>query len=508
MLNSRRFAILAMASLVGAVGLQFGSAPSVEARRRTSTSRLRPRPVAPPVTAAPLATLPGATPPAPTGRSTVAWVACGGQFECATVTVPIDYNLPNGAKIGIGLKRVKATNPAATKSILINPGGPSGSGIGFLEAFPALFTPAVRAEFSVIGFDPRGIGKSAALPCGSTRDRSARTGKEYIAAIKDACFNRAPDLVRSITTANTARDLDSIRAALGEDKLNYYGASYGTYLGLVYADLFPTRVGRFVIDSAVDPRLRAIELTALQYSAYEATLVDFMNRCAANRACNFSMARYDKLLLQVEARPVEFGQYAVGRGGLESITLGLIRRRQEQLLSRVLNEFENKNGSSIPEIVVLFDNALPDVNDLTNDPDGDAMYFQVACAEGFHPSASLDSPNAKLNLIYRVAPHFLYTSTSAAGSQVCAFWGQQIDTRPIPQPKPGVPGMMFVGARGDSVTPISGTRRVAAEWLGSVLVEVPTSGHAPLPDSACLNAAAGPFFLTGQLPSPAACPGG
>ncbi len=513
---SRRRASLLCIGLVCLVGLQMSPAESATAKakksKKTTTTRKLGRRALPttialaPPPGAPPATTPPAAPVAV--KSSVVWAPCGTNFDCATVTVPIDYNVPTGPSIGIALKRVKATNPSATANILINPGGPSGSGIGFLEAFPTLFPPSVRADFSIIGFDPRGVGKSAALPCGSTRDRSARTGKEYIQAIKDACTNRAPDLVRSITTANTARDLDTIRAALGEAKLNYYGVSYGTYLGLVYADLFPDRVGRFIIDSAVDPRVRAIELTVGQYAVYEATVVEFMNRCASIRACNFSLARYDKLLADVTNRPVTNEKYAIGRSSLESITLSLIRRGQEQLLSRLLNEFEARNGSSINEIIILFDSALPDINDLTNDPDGDGMYFQVACAEGFHPSASLDSPVAKLTLFNRVAPHFLATGAGAASSQACAFWGQQNDTRPVPVPKPGVPPIMFVGSRGDSVTPIVWTRKVAAEWPGSVMVEVPGSTHGPLPRSACLNEAAGTFILTGQLPAPTACLGG
>ncbi len=501
-------ATVLVASLTLITGLQMSPAESATKKKKAKpTTTRKSRVKLPPITTVATGSAPVATAAVVPATSSIVWTACG-TFECAAVPVPIDYGAPTGPSINIALKRVKATNPNA-KSILINPGGPSGSGIELVENFPTLFTPSVRADFHIIGFDPRGVRQSAALPCGSTRDRDARTGQQYIAAIKDACFNRAPDLVKSISTANTARDLDLIRAALGEEKLNYYGISYGTYLGLVYADLFPTRVGRFIIDSAVDPKLRAIELTVGQYAVYEQVLLDFMARCEASRDCPFrpgSLARYDKLLNQLAQRPVQSDRYSIGRSGLESITLNLIRGGQEPLLARALTEFENRNGSSINEIVTLFDSGLPDINDLISDPDSDGMYFQVACSEGFHPSASPDSPNAKLALFNSVAPRFLFSSTGAAGSQVCPFWGQQVDRRPQPQPRPGVPPILFTGSKLDSVTPIVWTRTVASQWPGSVLVEIPGSAHGATLRSACLTAVASTFILTGQLPPSSACP--
>jgi pimeloyl-ACP methyl ester carboxylesterase len=437
----------------------------------------------------------------------IVWNVCG-DFDCAVVNVPLDYSAPAGAQIGIALQRRRAVGPSPVGSVLINPGGPSGSGIAFLTNRPKLFSPPAREKYHVIGFDPRGVGQSAPLSCASTRERSARTSKDYIDAVRDACYNRQPDLVRSITTANTARDMEQIRIALGEPKLNYLGVSYGTYLGMVYATLFPDRVGRFMIDSAVDPSLRAIELTAGQYGVYEARVVDFLGRCSRARSCVFgpnSVQRYDALLKRLELQPLVSTGTTINRASMESITFSLVRSGLETTLSRFLLEFERGNAAAIPDLQRLFTGGLPDVNDLLNDPDGDGMYYQVACAEGFHPSASKDSPEQKLAILTANAPRFVGSAAAVAQSQACVYWGQQGDARPQPLVQPGVAPFLFFGSINDNVTPSAWTRRSATQWPGSVYVQVSGAAHGVMTNNACANEVGSIFLLTGVLPDPGVC---
>ena len=458
-------------------------------------------------TAAVGTTLLGANPAAGSTVSTLVWTPCG-TFECATLDVPRSYDNLVGPKISIGLQRAKATGPNPAGSVLINPGGPSGSGIDFLTNRPKLFTPAAREQFHIIGFDPRGIGRSTALSCASTRDRDSRTSKQYIDAVRDACYNRQPDLLPTITTANTARDMEQIRIALGEPKLNYLGVSYGTYLGLVYADLFPDRVGRFMIDSAVDPALRAIELTAGQYAVYEARVVNFMSRCAGNRTCTFgpnSLTRYEALLAKLQTTPLRDGAFVLDRATLESATFALVRQGLETTLARLLLEFERGNAAAVTELARLFDSGIPNVNDLVNDADGDGMYYQVACYEGFHSSASKDSPAAKFAILTAKAPHYSASAANLSGTQACVYWGNQTDTRPQPVAKPGVPPILFFGSINDNVTPAIGTRKVAGQWSGSVYVEIAGAAHGVMSNNTCANDAGSVFLLTGRLPLPTAC---
>jgi pimeloyl-ACP methyl ester carboxylesterase len=443
----------------------------------------------------------------PALASTIVWAVCG-EYDCATVNVPLDYSAPAGPQIAIALKRRRAVGPNPIGSVLINPGGPSGSGIDFLTNRPKLFSPPAREKYHVIGFDPRGVGQSAPLSCASTRDRSARTSKDYVDAVRDACYNRQPDLVKAITTANTARDMEQIRIALGETKLNYLGVSYGTYLGMVYADLFPDRVGRFMIDSAVDPSLRAIELTAGQYGVYEARVVDFLGRCSRSRTCTFgpnSLQRYDSLLKQLETQPLRANGLTVDRASMESITFAMIRAGLETTLARFLSEFERSNASSLPELQRIFNSALPNINDLVNDADGDGMYYQVACAEGFHPSASVDSPEQKLAVLTANAPRFVASAAGIANSKACVYWGQQNDSRPQPTAKPGLPPLLFFGSVNDNVTPAVWTKRAASQWPGSVYVQVSGAAHGVMSNNACANEVGSIFLLSGLLPDPAVC---
>ena len=201
----------------------------------------------------------------------VAWAKCyGGPFQCGTLQVPLDYGRPNGSKIGLGLTRLPATDPEhRIGSLLINPGGPGGPGAAFIvEVGPELFTPEVRARYDLVGFDPRGINSSAALRCfGNDRQwepffppfafpMTADELDQWIAAehfLDDACARRGGAIAEHMATANVARDMDRLRAALGDARLHYYGVSYGSFLGDTYANMFPDRVGRLVIDGVLDP---------------------------------------------------------------------------------------------------------------------------------------------------------------------------------------------------------------------------------------------------------------
>src|SRR6478752_5937212 len=201
----------------------------------------------------------------------IAWAKCfGGPFQCGTLQVPLDYSRPGGSTISLAVARLPATDPAhRIGSLVLNPGGPGGSGVIYtVTAGPDLYTPEVRARFDLVGFDPRGIASSSALRCfgndkpwagvftpfpfPSTDDELA----QWIAAdstLVNACDQRGGAIADHMATADVARDMDSLRAALGDSKLTYAGVSYGSYLGVTYANLFPDRVRALVVDGVLDP---------------------------------------------------------------------------------------------------------------------------------------------------------------------------------------------------------------------------------------------------------------
>lgn len=198
------------------------------------------------------------------------WGSCndaaldGAGAQCAGVVVPLDYSRPDGRTLTVAISRIPATDPDRRHGIMLsNPGGPGGPGLGMMVGLRDRLTPEVRARYDLIGMDPRGIGRSDPVNCalplptmlfsagfdafGFARDTA------LAAALAASCVAPDPEKARHITTRNTARDMDIIRSAFGERRLNYYGGSYGTYLGAVYAQMFPRRTDRMVLDSAMDP---------------------------------------------------------------------------------------------------------------------------------------------------------------------------------------------------------------------------------------------------------------
>ncbi|MGW2396004.1 alpha/beta hydrolase [Kitasatospora sp. NPDC001664] len=204
------------------------------------------------------------------GKQQLRWERCDvngdARLECTEVRVPLDYADPGGRTIGIAVSRVRAGDPAKRRGVLLmNPGGPGGPGLTLPVDIEPVLSAEVRDRYDLIGFDPRGVGQSSPVGCGLTADEmtvhhpySAATFEKDVArarSVAEKCWSKSADLLPHLTTRNTARDMDVVRAALGERRISYLGHSYGTYLGAVYTQLFPRRADRFVLDSALDPAL-------------------------------------------------------------------------------------------------------------------------------------------------------------------------------------------------------------------------------------------------------------
>ncbi len=228
------------------------------------------------------------------------WHGCTvatGRMQCASVRVPTDYANPAAGTTTIRLGRV-ASSGHSRGPLLMNPGGPGGSGIEFVGLF-ANAVPRLRAAYDLVGFDPRGVGASDPVRCLDTRQLDELTAanvppptpaqatqrSELIRREGDACRRHAGALASHMTTVETARDLDIIRAAVGSPRLDYYGASYGTFLGATYAALFPNRIGRMVLDGAVDPQLSHDQLALGQAQGFQQELDAMIDHCLALPAC-------------------------------------------------------------------------------------------------------------------------------------------------------------------------------------------------------------------------------
>ena len=266
----------------------------------------------------------------------LAWTDCGGGFQCATVQVPLDYAHPDAGSIGIAINRKPATDSARRiGSVLTNPGGPGDSGIQFLRGAVGSFSN-LNTRFDLIGFDPRGIGLSSPVRCLDGPQEDAFNALDSVlddpvekqAAI-DAdknfaagCKQRSAQVLAFVDTASAARDMDMIRAALGDAKLTYLGFSYGTYLGQHYAHLFPTHIRALALDSVVDPALEPNDFLYAQLVAFEQNLQAFLNDCRARKSaaspCTYAQSgdpgtKLMALMQRLDTTPMPVGNRSLTR---------------------------------------------------------------------------------------------------------------------------------------------------------------------------------------------------
>jgi pimeloyl-ACP methyl ester carboxylesterase len=272
------------------------------------------------------------------------WGACraGGPpapFQCATADVPLDYDQPTGATIRLALVRRPAERPdLRLGSVFVNPGGPGGSGFDFAVGLSPALPAALRQRFDVVGFDPRGVARSSAVSCWTRREydaavagtrvlgsrpvlrRSMRRARRFV----EACRGRSGALLPYVGTEYVARDLDLLRAAVGDERLTYLGFSFSTYVGTVYANLFPSRVRALTLDGAYDPvayRDRPYDYDRGQFAALDGALSRFLAWCSSRpRRCGFGRGRaaraFDALVAALEADPARVGGGTVNAASL------------------------------------------------------------------------------------------------------------------------------------------------------------------------------------------------
>lgn len=255
----------------------------------------------------------------------VTWKACNGGFECARIRVPLSYESPGGSVIELAAARLPVANRAKKiGALLVNPGGPGGSAVGYARGAVAFFSQQVVAAYDIVGVDPRGVGESTPIECldaaqsdrlisslGTPHDPAQSVAVTEVAkSVGSTCLQNSPDLTPYVGTVAAARDMDIVRAVLIEPKLNYFGKSYGTFLGLTYADLFPTKVGRFVLDGVIDPTLTNDQLAKGQAEGFQLALSAFIADCPKHADCPLpsgaakGLARIQKFLASLVGNPL------------------------------------------------------------------------------------------------------------------------------------------------------------------------------------------------------------
>src|SRR5256884_1052206 len=329
----------------------------------------------------------------------IAWTDCGSGFQCGNLQVPLDYSQAGGRTISLALIRKPATGSNRIGSMLLNPGGPGESGVQFLrEDITSLAN--LNRRFDVVGWDPRGVGASAPVTCVDSSqldtylslDAVLDDPQEKQAAIqadKDfaaGCQSRSGDLLPFMDSASTARDMDQIRAALGDAKLTYLGFSYGTYIGQWYAHLFPTHIRALSLDGVVDPAVNANDSLLSQVVGFEQNLQAFLADCKARSTCLFGQngdpgTKLTSLMSRLDTAPLKVGARQLTRSlAMTAVLQALYSQSLWRPLDQGLTGADGGDG----RILLL-------IADLYNQRNSDATYKNLFNG-AYHSAFCLDFP--------------------------------------------------------------------------------------------------------------------
>ena len=453
--------------------------------------------------------------PAVTAAGSISWSDCGNGFQCGKLTVPIDYQNPNGAKIDLALQRLPARNPSSRiGSLLVNPGGPGGSAIDFLRSWGQAVSRNIRDRFDLVAFDPRGVGQSAPIVCHDTLqalvavDPTPDTPQEWQQADDAAkkfdgdCQKKYASFLPFVGTKNVARDMESVRLALGEDKLTYVGYSYGTEIGQVYADMYPDRVRAFVLDGAIDVSLGFQESSRLQMVGFERAFQSYLADCR-QKQCGLAKngdpeQAVDALLAKVDQKPLPAAGADRPAGPGETL-LGIIAALYSkftwtQLTNALLQAINNGDGT---QLVNLADEYLE------RRPDGSyPNLIEANLAVNYVDQVCPKDPKVYEQLAVEWAkssPHF---GASAASSGVtCAFWQAKPDPVTVPKAH-GAPPIVVISTTNDPATPYEEGVALSKQLESGRLLIHRGEGHAVyvLGGDQCIDTAVNNYLLNLAAP--------
>jgi pimeloyl-ACP methyl ester carboxylesterase len=451
----------------------------------------------------------------------LSWHSCtegGAQMQCASVAVPLDYSHPGGRKITLALSRIMPTAPAAQRQgvLLVNPGGPGGSGLSLAAFVDQGLSPQVASEYEIVGFDPRGVGSSVpALHCDPAFFHGVRP--DYIPAsqaaeqvLENRAKTYAADCEKSfgwmlpyMTTQDVARDLNSIRIALGQQKINYFAYSYGTYIGEVFATMFPHQVRRMVLDSTVDPQGVWYTDNIDQDYAFQGRMNAFFSWVAANDSAyhlGTTQAQVRQAWYQVRTRlethpihgpdgpmigPDEYDDTFLQGGYLDTLWPGFAAALASYL----------HTGSASQMITQYRAYGMQNENEF-------AVYNAVQCSDVSWPR-SWAYWNSDTRKVYRGAPFEAWDN--AWYNAACAFWPVRAPARPLQIKGAGLPGILMLQGTLDPATPYAGAMTAHKQLPTSRIVVVKGGGNhgqsLSSPPNNCVNGYLNRYLATGALPA-------
>lgn len=448
------------------------------------------------------------------------WTECGDNLQCTTATAPLDWNDPAAGDIDLALVRQPARGGDRLGSLLVNPGGPGASGYDFVkDSVDYATAEPLQAAYDIVGFDPRGVGRSSAVSCLEPAEMD-----EYLYGIPDsprgsdawiaeqdasaatfgaACEQNTGALLAHVNTTEAARDLDLLRAVLGDKKLNFLGYSYGTFLGATYAELYPENVGRLVLDGAVDPSTSNFEVTRIQAQGFESALRAYLTDCLESSDCPFTgsvdeaMLTIRALLDSVDASPI------AARDGRQLGSSALLTAIIYPLYQATAWEYLSDMFASVmqgeAEYAFQFADAYNGRNDDGTYADNSTEAFAAINCVDYSYNDDPASMRAQAAEIEAAAP--VIGTYMAFGDITCANWPYQFTGERTEIHAEGADPILVIGTTNDPATPYVWAKALAQQLESGHLVTYTGEGHTAYNKSnSCVDDAVHDYLLEGTVP--------
>ena len=448
----------------------------------------------------------------------IEWKPCDGststEVECGNIEVPFDYADPEQGSFVLYVKKHNAANPAERiGSMMVNPGGPGFGGSSLADDAEYYFSQDLIDHFDIIAWDPRGTGESTpAVDCVNTFDEyfaldsPPETPDEKQAlidasqAFNDKCGENSGTILPYISTKASAQDINSLRLALGEEKISYFGFSYGSELGTTWATMFPETVRAIVVDGAVDPNASSTEEGMNQAKGFEGQLSTFLKQCSAKSTCEFhnggnAEAAFDKLVVDIDAKPLEVSKERtpVTQGVLfTAVAQAMYSDYYWPQLSEALSAAQKGDGKGILQ---LYDDYYQRKEDGTYGNELEA-FLAISCLDD--PGASsVEDVDSHIEEFIAAAPRL---GGNFAYGYSCALW-------PVKQaPKVTITGkgagpIVVVGTTGDAATPLDSTRKMAKGLEQGILIVVDANQHTGYGANNCVVKAVDDYLIELTVPT-------
>ncbi|GHF89052.1 pimeloyl-ACP methyl ester carboxylesterase [Amycolatopsis bartoniae] len=448
--------------------------------------------------------------------------------ECARLTVPLDYAKPRGDTITVGVLRHKAADPAdRLGSLVLNPGGPGGSGMeAAARLVPTVADNAIGLRFDLVGFDPRGVGASeprvhcltdaerdaerAAQPGDGTTPASAAAWTAQARDFAAKCAQRTgAAMLANVGTRDVVKDLDVLRAALGDDKLSYLGYSYGTQIGYSYAEAFPTRVRAMVLDGAIDPTEDESDSLVGQGEGFSRAFGLFAAECAKHSGCAVgqdparAVQTFENLTKPLLTHAARAGTRSLSYGdGMTGVVEAMYSQQSWPTLNAALNLLKSGDGSLLLQLADSYYERGPDgrYSSLQD------AYYAVRCVD--NPRVQDPAGVTEVHDRMLAAAPFLGGGRPDEGEpDVCASWPVPSTSQPHRPFLPGVPPPLVISTRNDPATPYQAGVDLAAEMGGGLVTYEGAQHTAFLHGNQCVDVNALAYLVDGTLPPPnTSCP--